>query len=217
MNFADIPLFEGIQEADCEAMMRCFGAVIRPFGRGQTVLPGDQGRAAVGVLLSGAVDVARLEEDGSESLLEHLTPFSVFGEMLAYQSWEDAGIRASCAADCEVLFIAYDQLIKRCERACGFHSALVGNMLHLMAGKAQALSEKIEILSCRTIRARLSCALHMFARKASANSFDLPFSMSALADYLCVDRCAMSRELRQMKQQGLLTVHRGRVTLTGAL
>lgn len=124
-------------------------------------------------------------------------------------------IQVVCSKTCCVEFIDYYHLTKRCPRACSFHSTLVSNALHLLSLKAVHLSERLDILSQRTIREKLlRCFTLMAADQQASCSFTLPFSLGTLADYLCVDRSAMMREIGKMKKEGLLQMDKRQITLS---
>lgn len=212
MNFSRISLFQGIEETDCRAMMKCFHAYTRDYRRGDTVFDFGQGANTVGIVRSGIVSMVRIDEEGVRTILETLQENSVFGEVFTFSRIGAHGVCAVCETDCQILFLDYDHLTKRCEKACAFHSRLVQNMLWLISQKAVAQSEKIEVLSQRSIREKLLCYFRFQAQK-HGRSFSLPFSMSALADYICVDRSAMMREMKKMREEGLLTAEKGHIEL----
>ena len=214
MNLSKISLFEGIREQECQSMMDCFGVQLRQFGVGQTIFEYGSGNDQVGILQNGKASLVRMDQEGSRTVLEHLEPGSVFGEMMAFPCVGTDRIWVQCDGDCTAAFIRYDQITKRCEKACEHHSRLVENMFGLMRKKAMALSERVEVLSRRTIREKLSASFLLQALKAGSRIFDLPFSYSVLGDYICADRSAMMRELRKMKEDGLLKT-KGRQIILG--
>ena len=116
---------------------------------------------------------------------------------------------------CRVWFMQDEHMTRRCERACAHHSRLVENMFHIMTEKAAALSERVEVLSRRSIREKLLCYFGLPAGQRQRQSFQLPFSLSALADYISADRSAMMRELKKMKDERLVEVAGRQVTLCG--
>ena len=93
------------------------------------------------------------------------------------------------------------------------HSLLVQNMLRLISDKAQALSERVDVLSRRSIREKLLCYFNQLAEKEGSRTFQLPFSLSMLADYIATDRSAMMRELKRLKEEGVLRSEGRRITL----
>ena len=109
------------------------------------------------------------------------------------------------------------RLLEPCQRACPFHARLIRNLVTLLAEKNLQLSRNIRYLSARTIREKLTAYLEEQALRAGQDSFTVPFDRQALADYLCVDRSALSHELSKMQRDGLLTFRKNRFTLTGPM
>lgn len=208
MNLLENPLFAGILPEELDQMKTCFEMENRTF-REKEEIP-TEGR--VGILLSGSVSLNRLGADGNLDMLEYLTDGGIFGAF--FSLFEDSGeIIALCEKACTVVFIDTCHITKRCSRACHHHSQVVENLLSLMTEKVQQLSEKVKILSNRSIRDKLLCYFRMQSIKTGKDEILIPFSFSALANYLCVDRSAMTRELRKMKAEGLVDVNGRQVRL----
>mgnify|MGYP002311650987 FL=1 len=157
--------------------------------------------------------VERIDRHGGRTILEHLEAGGVFGEMLMFENVAGDSITVVAERPCRVWFMAASQVTKRCENACAHHSRMVENMFRLVADKATALSERVEVLSRRSIRDKLLRYFQLQAAKGHGPSFQLPFSLSALADYISADRSAMMRELKKMREEDLLSVHGRDVTL----
>ncbi len=207
------PLFRDITHEEYSRMMECFQAVRKSFRADETICDLSQGKSEdVGVIERGEAVLLRTDEDGVATVLEELRPGGVFGRMLAYAHANDS-LEVVARTPCEVLFIDYPHILKRCERACTYHSLLVRNMLLLMSGRAQALSERIDVLSRRSIRDKLLCCFRQMAAKAGGDTFVLPFSLSVLADYIATDRSAMMRELKHLREQGAVRTEGRRFTL----
>ena len=206
------PLFQNISYEEYVRMLMCFQAVQRSFQTEELVYDFSSSRNdAVGIIERGTASVIRIDSEGTSTVLEELGPGGVFGRTLAFDSIGEDSLEVICRTPCDVLFIDYPHIMKRCEKACTHHSILVQNMLQLMLEKAQALSERVDVLSRRTIREKLLCYFRHMAGKA--DSFVLPFSLSTLADYIATDRSAMMRELRKLKEEGILRSEGRRFTL----
>lgn len=195
------PLFRDISETDCREMLECFHAVRRQFRTDELIY--DFSSDAVGVLEWGEASLIRLDEEGVSTVLETLGPGGVFGKTLAFAGSMDS-LEVVCRVPCGVLFIDYAHILSRCQNACLRHSVLVQNMLGLMASKAQALSERVDVLSRRSIREKLLCCFRQLAQQAGDSTFTLPFSLSTLADYIATDRSAMMRELKRLREEGVV-------------
>ena len=158
------------------------------------------------------VDILSTDYWGSETLMARLGPGELFGEVFAGQGVE-LPYDLVAAEDCRILWLRPDRLMTGCCEACGFHQRLQRNLLALLAARTREMSRKAAILSQRSIRGRLMEYLSDRARAAGSASFELGFTRQRLADYLAVDRSAMTVELGKMQKEGILRVERRRITL----
>lgn len=206
------PLFQNISYEEYLRMLVCFQAVQQSFQAEDLIYDFSAPKTdAVGVIERGTASVIRIDSEGVSTVLEELGPGGVFGRTLAFGSMGEDSLEVVCRTPCDVLFIDYPHIMKRCEKACTHHSILVQNMLQLMLEKAQALSERVDVLSRRTIREKLLCYFRHMVGKSG--TFVLPFSLSTLADYIATDRSAMMRELKKLKEEGLVRSDGRRFTL----
>ena len=155
----------------------------------------------------------RYEYNGARTILERLGPQDIFGHLLSYEGSEHAGISVVCDSPCDILFIHYATIGSPCTKSCAHHHQLTQNLLDLISERALNLSRRVEVLSQRTIREKLICYFMQLAAQAKASSFSLPFTMVDLADYLSIDRSAMTRELKRMKEEGLIEMDKRCVRL----
>ena len=194
MEAVKTPILEGITLEEQEQMRLCFGVREERFRAGETVYDFAEGRKYLGLIARGSAVIQRIDRQGSRTILEHLESGGVFGEMLMFENVAGDSITVVAETACRVWFMAADQVTKRCE-------------------KAAALSERVEVLSRRSIREKLLCYFGLLAGQRQKPSFQLPFSLSALADYISADRSAMMRELKKMKDEHLVEVAGRQVTL----
>ena len=209
MNEITTSLFDGVSREEYAAMMVCFKTSVKKYRKGEEVpLPVDR----VGVVRGGRISLYKTDVDGVRTLFEQLKTGGVFGECIG-SAWADAGFFLVAEEDCEVLYIDYEHIVKRCPNACTHHSTVVSNLVRLMSEKTQALSEHLEILSRRSTREKLLAYFRLLAAKNKSSYFTLPFSQTSLAEYICVDRSAMGRELGRMSDEGLIEMERRNVKL----
>lgn len=208
------PLFQGINYDEYQRMLTCFQAVQRSYRPEEMIYDFSKpNQNAVGIIERGTASLIRIDADGVATVLEELHAGGVFGKDLAFAGSREDSLEVVCRTACDVLFIDYPHILKRCENACYHHSLLVQNMLRLMADKAQSLSERVDVLSRRSIREKLLCYFRQQAEKEGADSFTLPFSLSTLADYIATDRSAMMRELKRLREEGAVSSDGRRFTL----
>ena len=208
------PLFQGIQYEEYLRMLTCFQAVQKSFRADDLIYDfSNSGNNAVGIIERGNAALIRIDEEGVSTVMEDLGAGGVFGRTLAFAGSGYDSLEVVCRTPCDVLFIDYPHILKRCENACLHHSLLVQNMLRLMSGKAQGLSERVDVLSRRSIREKLLCYFRQLAEKEDGQNFQLPFSLSTLADYIATDRSAMMRELKKLKEEELIVSDGRKFTL----
>lgn len=213
MEILKSSLFTGITGDEYGRMMTCFSASERAYRAGQTILEYGHGSGMFGVVQTGLACLVRSDKDGSRTVLEYLEPGSVFGEMVAFSVAAGDSLWVECEQDCQIIFIPEDQLSKRCENACLHHSKLVENLFEIMRKKAMALSERVEVLSRRTIRERLISYFALCSFREKSGVIRLPFSYSALAGYICADRSALMREMKKMSEENLITKNKRTIVL----
>ncbi len=199
------PLFQDISYEEYSRLLTCFQAVQKSFRSDDLIYDfSSPQNDAVGIVERGCAALIRIDEEGVATVMEELGPGGVFGRTLAFAGASGDSLQVVCRTSCDVLFIDYPHILKRCEHACNHHSVLVQNMLRLMSDKAQALSQRVDVLSRRSIREKLLCYFRQLSERAGSNTFTLPFSLSTLADYIATDRSAMMRELKRLREEGAI-------------
>ena len=211
------PLFQDITYESYLQMLTCFQAVQRSYRPDEVLYDFTDPRSnSVGILERGEAALIRIDEEGVTTVLEELGPGGVFGRSLAFSGSRRDSLEVVCRTACDVAFIDYPHILKRCERACTHHSLLVQNMLELLSGKAQSLSERVDVLSRRSIREKLLCYFRHLADQNGSCTFQLPFSLSTLADYIATDRSAMMRELKRLREEEIIKSDGRDFTLLGS-
>lgn len=208
------PLFRNISYEEYCRMLACFQAVQKSFRPDEMIYDFTSPKNdAVGIVERGEAVLIRIDEDGVSTVMEELGPGGVFGRTLAFAGARRDSLEVVARTPCDVLFIDYSHILKRCENACTHHSLLVQNMLGLMNDKAQALSRRVDVLSRRSIREKLLCYFRQLEEQTGSADFTLPFSLSTLADYIATDRSAMMRELKRLRTDGVIRSDGRRITL----
>lgn len=213
MNYSETLLFDGICESECSRMLTCMSAQQKSFRAEEELYSYDMPQKLVGILISGQACVVRYEYNGARTILEHLYPKSIFGQKLSFTPNDNSCIAVVAQEPCQVLFIDYQHITQSCHNACACHTQLIRNMLTLLSDKTRALSERVEVLSQRSIREKLLCYFTQLATGANSSCFELPFSMMDFADFLSINRSAMMREIGKMKDEGLIQVNKRTITL----
>ena len=205
-------LFHGLREAQIREMLPCLSARQSRFRRGQFLLRAGDRVAFAGILLSGEAEVLQEDFWGNRNLLAAVGPGDLFAEAFAC-AHAVSPVSVLCKMDGSVLYLNVRAVFSPCEKACAQHKALSQNLIRVLAEKNMQLNEKAGFLSQRTTREKLLAYLSAQARRAGSASFRIPFDRQQLADFLSVNRSAMSAELSRMQREGLLCADRSSFTL----
>ncbi len=197
-------LFTGMKTEDLEAMLGCLGATVVQIPKGDPVfLEGDEA-GFVGVVLEGCIQVVRDDFYGNRSILTHAEKGDLFAEAFACANVATMPVSGYAIKDSMIMLLSCQKMLTVCSSTCLFHNQLVKNLLKVVAQKNLNLNSKIQFMSQRTTKEKLMAYLLDQAKKAGSPEFTIPFDRQALADYLGVERSAMSAELSKLKKAGLL-------------
>lgn len=212
MQKIQTPLFRGIGDEAFEQMRQYGGTRQKQFAKGETIFRIGERVHELGIVLSGSVNIENIDLWGNKSILSHIPAGQVFAETYAYCG-EPMMVDAVADEDTQVLFLDLDRLLRTPHPECSWQQVLNNNLLNISLHKNLALSERIFCTSPKTIRGRLLLYLSNQSAKAGSRTFTIPFNRQALADYLNLDRSALSKELGKMRDEHLLLVDKSTFTL----
>lgn len=206
-------LFAGVTEEGISALLDCLGARLRRYKRGEYVLRQGETVGDILLLAEGKVLIQKEDYWGNRSILSSLSPGDMFGEAYAAPGSGPLLNDATAVTDCAVIFLDINRVIGLCPASCPFHGLVLRNFVFAISGKNRTLVQKLGHMSRRSTREKLMSYLSEEAKKHSSSSFSIPFDRQQLADYLSVDRSAMSAELGRMRDEGLIEFRKNRFTL----
>lgn len=213
---SEVQLFHNIRGPELKPVLNCIGAYTRSYLKGNYIaLSGDEINC-IGIILSGKVLMLKEDIWGEKSILVVMRRGEIFGETFACGVVSSSTVSFKAAEDTEVLFMPYSRVIHSCSKACAYHHRLIENMVVLIANKNYELMEKIEVTSKKTLRERVLTFLSQQVQHKDELYFTVPMGRVELADYLCVDRSALTRELSHMKEEGLIDYDKNCFRLTKA-
>ena len=202
------PLFDGMDQAELSQLLGCLGARVMEAQKKQAVFTEGDPAEFVGIVLSGGVQVVRDDYYGRRSIVAAVGPAELFGEAFACAAVQELPVSVIAFQDSEILLLNCRRILTSCPNACAFHARLVGNLLRVVAGKNLLLNQKLDLVSRRTTREKLMAYLLAQAKKHGSNEFMIPYDRQSLADYLEVDRSAMSAEISRLRREGILETDR---------
>lgn len=205
INF-DIEDFVANFEHNCRKVKK------KSFAKNEVITSYIQKRNQFCILISGNADLVRYDLNGNKTIVEHFSKNDIFGEVF-YVITTNNELLVESKNKCEVLFYTYDDIHSKCKNNCKFHQKLTENLPELILRKVTNLNMRIELLTKRSIRDKLICYFTLLSTRNLSRSFSLPFSLTDLADYLSVDRSAMMRELKLLKEDGIIEKSGNRIEL----
>ena len=209
----NVPLFEDIERHEIKSLLSCLSAKVESFKTKEAVFFAGNNAEYVGTVLSGKVQIIKEDFYGNRNIIAFAEKGQLFGEAFACADLKILPISVFCVEDSEIMLIDYRKIISTCSKNCIFHSKLIFNMLRIIANKNVMLSQKMEFVSKRSTKEKLLAYLSSEAKKAGSNSFSISLNRQELADYLYVDRSAMSAELCKMRDSGVLEFNKNKFTL----
>lgn len=210
---AQTRLFWGVSPAEIRKILSCLGAEQKTYPKGAFIYHAGDLVSSLGLVLSGRVQIEFDDPWGNKSMLDSVGPGQVFAETYASIPEEPLMVSVTAAQESDILFLNVSRLLCTCPETCAHHAALIRNLLAISARKNISLSRRIFHTSSKSIRGRLISYLSFEAMRHKSNSFTIPFNRQQLADYLRIDRSALSAELGKMRREGLLETDRSHFLL----
>ena len=210
---AKTKLFAGVNEAEIGAMLSCLQAKMKTYKKGEYVFHQGEKLDTITVLVEGCLHIQRDDYWGNRSIINMVSEGEMFGE--AYVAPESGALMNDVLAieDSTVIFFDVRRIITVCPTACRFHSMVVQNLFFAISEKNRKLVQKLGHMAKRSTREKLMSYLSEEAKRQGSSVVTIPFNRQQLADFLSVDRSAMSNELGKMRDDGLIKFEKNRFTL----
>lgn len=204
-------LFESIDERHMPELLACLNGRVRRFKSGSYVKRAGDSADSIGVVLAGGAIVLKDDFGGNRAVVGRIAPGDVFGEVFCCAGLAEYPVDVKAEPGSEILLVDYKRILTACGSSCKFKDKLVENMLRVVAQKTLGLNERLDIVSRRSTREKLLAFL--YSRAAGQSEFTIEFDRQQLADYLGVDRSAMSNELSKLAREGALKTRKNRFWL----
>jgi len=203
-NFSEIlksnPLFVGLDEGSISSILERSQARTRRVKTGEYILRAGDKTTEMGFVLSGSLLIIQEDLWGHRNIMTRVPAGDIFAEAFAAASGAMLNVSVVAHDDSEILFLDVNRLLSLSESG-----VVVRNLISVLAKKTMAFNEKITHISKRTTREKLLSYLSSQAMRCGSLSFSIAFNRQQLADYLCVERSAMSAELSKLQKEGILS------------
>ena len=204
LSLRESTLFAGIAEKDLERLCKCLRAKEKTFKYESFIFYEGDAVKFIYFIVSGRLHIINEDFWGNRSIIETMDKNTLFGEAYVFSARKNHLVSVVAAEDSVVLEIDPKSLFEYCSNKCLCHTQLIKNALCIVSEKIVRLTEKIEHIMQRTTREKLISYLSKCVQTEKNNSFYIPYSRQQLADYLCVDRSALSHELSKLQKEGMI-------------
>ena len=207
------PLFEGSTPEEIGGMLGCLDARMKHYKAGSYIFRMGDTVQAIGLVLEGRVRMENVDAWGNVNVITIDGPGQLFGEAHAAVPGEPLMVNVIATEESTVMFLNLKKVLNTCSRACPNHSRTSMNMTAIYARRNLELSRRIFHAAPRTIRGKVLAYLSYESERAGSPEFTIPYDRQQLADYLGVDRSALSAELSRMQKAGLIETKRSHFVL----
>lgn len=206
-------IFDGINEKCIENFIKCSKAKVERYKKGDIILDFTSSKSTFGIIKNGLAHIEQISVSGNRSILEQLESGDMFCNHLSGSFFMPSAINVVAKKDCDVLIMNMENITKMCSNACEYHSKILENIINIMSQKIIAVNRKLEIISARSIREKLMNYFTYIIYNGNGKSGNIPFNLTMLADYLCIDRSAMMREIKKLKEDKIISLEGKKITL----
>ena len=206
-------LFDGMSLEEANTMIECLDGHVISRDKGAAIFVEGSHANRFGVVLSGSLVVVKDGLDGKRSIIKRIGEKELVAAAQAFSGAKIMRVRVEADAPSRILILNAERVCSPCCNGCAFHARLVRNVMRIISAKTLELNAKIEILSHRTTEDRLLAYLHAFAERCGKSEFDIPFDRQQLADFLCVERSALSAEVSRLARAGSFDCHKSHFKL----
>ena len=206
-------MFRGVSEDEIKSMLSCLDAKVVSYKKGAYLLHSGEIIHTIGFVISGMVLIQKEDYWGNCTILQEIAPGFIYAEAYACLPDMPADVYVTAAMDTTIMEFNVKKMFSVCSSACTFHNRLIQNLMSTMALKTVRLTKKIEIVTKKTIRDRLLSYLSNESIRNQKDDFVIPFNREQLADYLSVDRSALSNEISKLQKEGILKSSKNHFTL----
>ncbi len=197
-------LFKNFEIEDIKSILKCMQPRIEKFEKNEIVFIEDDFVSEIGIVISGRVCIQKTDKDGNNVIISEINCAEIFAEAFVCAGVKKIPVSCFAQEKSAVMFLDYKKILYRCSSACSFHTALIANMLECLSKKVLLLNSRVNLLSKLSIREKLLEYLNSIYIETNSYYINIPYTRQQLADFLAVNRSALSREISKMADEGLI-------------
>lgn len=202
------PLFNDLNMEELKAMLLCLSARAVSFEKNSYIFTEGSENSNIGIVISGRVHIIKDDYWGNRTILAEMGASDMFGEAFCFAGVKIMPVSVIALENTGILLFDYKRILNTCAKTCSYHTKLISNMVGIISRKNMLLTQKMQYITQKKTRDKLLSYLSAQSELYGNNKFDIPFNRQELADYLSVERSAMSNELCKMRDENLIDFHK---------
>lgn len=204
-------VFDNITNDELRKLLKCLDARKLSYSKDNIIISNMSNANVLGIILSGSANLIRVDYNGNKSIIEILSKGDVFSSNLFNIENNELSIMA--LEDTEIYLITYDRVMHCCSKNCIYHRQLIDNLLEIIINKLNSIYERIQILTKKSIREKLLAYFKFVSYKKNSKKFKIPMNYTTLANYLAIDRSALMREIKNLRDDKIIEVNGKIITI----
>ncbi len=202
--------FDNISKQEKISLLKDLEAYSIDFNKNEMILKKVKNTNFIGIIINGLIQIIKTDYNGNRTIIEELGENEIFGSKIS--SLNNIEYNILTKEDTKIIIIDYDQIISNNSKS-KYYNQFIKNLLEIIIDSINEKNNRIEILTKKTIRNKLLEYFRIVSSKNNSKNIYLPFTFTDLADFLAIDRSAMSRELKYLKEEGFIEIKNKRITL----
>ena len=207
------PLFRNIDNESLGIMLDCLNPRMKIYKQREIIVSYGKPFTGIGIIADGRIALTKEQYSGKRIIMGFLGAGNIFGEMIAFSDSSIWPVTVISQEDSTILYLPPDRITTTCSNACASHTTLILNMLGILSNRALMLNQKIEHISAKSIRGKISSYLLDLLHDGNGNTVLIPMKRHELADYLNIPRPSLSRELGLMRDEKIISFEGSTITI----
>lgn len=207
------PLFNNLEILELITMLECFEPRIRTYKKNEIISTEGEELREIGIVISGSVAIGKTNSSGSRTIMTILNPPEMFGEIAAFSHTKIWPATVIAQESTEIMFVPPEKIIDNCEKSCPYHRMLINNILSIISNKALMLNKKVEYLTIKSVRGKISAFLLDQYKLSRNKTLYITMNRSELAEFLNITRPSLSREMCRMRDEGIIEFYKSSIKI----
>ena len=206
-------LFLGISEDDRNRMLGCLSSFTKKYIKGDIIDNFNFDSELAGYVIHGRCDLQKTDRNGNVTVIETYEQNDIFSRHLSFSDLSEDSFVVTATQNCEILFFDDKKLLSPCGNCCRSHIVMMNNILSSVLHRSERMAIKIELLSKKNTRDKILGYFELLSQKQQSKEIKLPVTIAEMANYLCVNRSDMTREIKKLKDENIIDINRKTVKL----